>query len=200
MRDIRAFSAASGNMGGSDTERRSYREVLSPTGHIVLARWCRGRRAGNVILIEGSPPGEMHHTLIRLVNRQSSCGGDVASHARLVNAGLPYLEGADDAARHEHPAGLADRVVHSIAEDLAIRTAETVRHRSPRSVYQLRPSGRFTGSIQICVHFQSVIEKDRIMLFRFDRLAGQLRTLLRVSIGATRKHHRDPDRDRSGGR
>jgi hypothetical protein len=41
-----------------------------PTGRILLARWCRDRRAGNGILIEGSPPGKMHDAIIRFVHRQ----------------------------------------------------------------------------------------------------------------------------------
>jgi hypothetical protein len=40
-------------------------------------------------------------------------------------SGFHDLEGADDPARHEHPAGRIDRIVHPIAEDLAIRAAET---------------------------------------------------------------------------
>jgi hypothetical protein len=35
------------------------------------------------------------------------------------------VESADDPARHEHPAGLTDRIVHPIAEDLAMSAAET---------------------------------------------------------------------------
>ena len=39
-----------------------------PTAAIVLARWCRDRRAVNGILIEGSPSGEMHDAIVRLVD------------------------------------------------------------------------------------------------------------------------------------
>jgi hypothetical protein len=43
----------------------------------------------------------------------------------LGNIDLPCLESADDLARHEHPTGLIDRVVHPFTEDLTIRAAQT---------------------------------------------------------------------------
>jgi hypothetical protein len=82
-----------------------------------VALWRRDRRAGNGILIEGSPTGEMHHSVIRLVNRYSSCGGNLTSHARITYADLPCLEDTDDTAGHEHPTGLTNRIVHPVAED-----------------------------------------------------------------------------------
>jgi hypothetical protein len=64
------------------------------------------------MLIEGSPPGEMDDTIIGLVNSQTGCPLDVASHTRVADAGLPCLERADDAADHESAAGLT----HFISE------------------------------------------------------------------------------------
>jgi len=56
--------------------------ATSPTTPIVLACWRQDRRAGNGILIEGSPSGEMHHAVIRLVDSQ-------AVHLLNVGAGCP---------------------------------------------------------------------------------------------------------------
>src|SRR5262245_30498812 len=77
------------------------------------------------MLIEGSPPGEMDQAVIRFVEGQFRGAGDVAPHTRVGNTRLPSLEGADDAARHEHPACLTDRVVHAIGEDLVIIRTRT---------------------------------------------------------------------------
>jgi hypothetical protein len=99
--------------------------ATSLTDPIVLARWCRDRRAGNGVLVQGSPPREMRQAVIWFVNRQSSCRSDIAPHARIAYAGLPGLEPAGDGTRHEHPTGLTDHIVYPIAVDLTIRTAET---------------------------------------------------------------------------
>ena len=50
-----------------------------PTGPILLARGRLDRRAGNGILIEGYPPGEVYHTVIRLRDRQPGRLLDVTS-------------------------------------------------------------------------------------------------------------------------
>jgi hypothetical protein len=69
-------------------------EVLLP---ILLALWRPDRKAGNGVLIEGSPSRAMHQAIVRLVHCQFSCAGDIACHARVGNAGLQGLEGAENA-------------------------------------------------------------------------------------------------------
>ena len=66
----------------------------------------------------------MHHTVIRLVSSQTGCLLDVSGHARIIDAGLSSLEGADNAAAHEDTTRLAERVVHPLDEYLAIRAAQ----------------------------------------------------------------------------
>jgi hypothetical protein len=75
------------------TSLRRWNTHYPPTGPIVLARWRQDRRAGNGILSEGSPSGEMDHRVIRRVNRLSSCGGDVARYERVTMPGFRVSNG-----------------------------------------------------------------------------------------------------------
>jgi hypothetical protein len=61
---------------------------------------------------------------IRLRTGQPCGPLDDAPHAWIGNAFLPGLEWSGDIACHEDPAGLAERIVDTVREDLAIRTAK----------------------------------------------------------------------------
>jgi len=75
-------------------------EGYFPTCPIVLARRRQVRRAGTGILIEGCPPGEMHHAVIWLVDRERRRPLDVAPKAGLGHTLPPGLEWAGDATGH----------------------------------------------------------------------------------------------------
>jgi hypothetical protein len=116
-------SAAPANGTVIALERAIVSAATSPYRPIVLARWRQDRRAGNGILIEGSPPGEIHHAFIRLVDSQAGDLLDVTSQTGVRDALFPRLEWTDNAAAHENVAGVADSVVHALDENLTIRAA-----------------------------------------------------------------------------
>jgi hypothetical protein len=89
-------SAASVTRFPPALERASSARRLPSYRPRPLTRWRQDRRAGNGILIEGSPSGEMHHVAIRLVNGQTGHLLDVAGHAGIIGADLPCLEGTGD--------------------------------------------------------------------------------------------------------
>ena len=67
-------------------------------------------RAGKGILVEGSPTGEMHHPVIRLLDGQPCRRFDVAAHARVVDTRLACLKWSSNAAGHESAAAFKSQV------------------------------------------------------------------------------------------
>jgi hypothetical protein len=66
---------------------------------------------------------------------------DIAPHAGIRHAFPPGLERSRDAVGHQHPAGLAHCIVHSVVDDLACRATKArpqqcanCEHRSTRSL------------------------------------------------------------------
>ena len=115
-----------------------------PTCRTLLATWRQHRRAGNGILSERSPSGEMNDPVVGLVNSQT---GHPSRCRRSCMGNRPRasVSRTDNPTTHENTAR-PDRIVRSLYENLAIRAAKPSDQKQPTL-----GGVELSSSIQICV-------------------------------------------------